>query len=76
MSDHKFKIGQLVNYVSSREGALGVYQIVQLLPPEGGTVQYRLKNPNERHERIAKEYELRSAAGPGAPRPLRVRDVI
>ena len=60
MSGHKYKIGQLVNYLG-REGASGVYQITQLLPPEGEAFQYRIKNVNEPHERIAKEYELRSA---------------
>jgi hypothetical protein len=58
--DHKFKIGQLVNYLS-RERASGVYRITQLLPPEDGAFQYRIKNVNEPHERVAKESELRSA---------------
>ena len=66
MSGHKFKIGQLVNCLN-REGALGVYRIIQLLPSEG-EAQYRIKNANERHERVAQEYELRSAAGSGTPR--------
>jgi hypothetical protein len=61
VSRHKFKTGQLVNYLS-REGASGVYQITQLLPPEGEAFQYRIKNVNEPHERVAKEHELRSAA--------------
>jgi hypothetical protein len=60
VSGHKFKIGQLVNYLS-RESASGVYQITQLLPPEGEASQYRIKNVNEPHERVAKENELRSA---------------
>jgi hypothetical protein len=66
MSSHKFKIGQLVNYLS-RERSSGVYQVTQLLPPEGNTFQYRIKNEREPHERVAQEYELRSA-GSGAPR--------
>jgi hypothetical protein len=57
---HKFKIGQLVNYFG-RERASGVYQITQLLPPEGEAFQYRIKNVNEPHERVAKEDELRGA---------------
>ena len=57
---HKFKIGQLVNYFG-RERASSVYQITQLLPPEGEAFQYRIKNVNEPHERIAKEYQLRGA---------------
>jgi len=61
MSGHKFKIGELVNYLG-RERASGVYQITQLLPPEGEVLQYRIKNPNEPHERVVKEHELRSAA--------------
>jgi hypothetical protein len=58
VSGHKYQIGQLVNYLS-RERASGFYQITQLLPPEGEAFQYRIKNVNEPHERIAKEYELR-----------------
>jgi hypothetical protein len=47
------KIGQLVDYLG-RERASGVYQITQLLPPEGEAFQYRIKNVNEPHERVAK----------------------
>jgi hypothetical protein len=61
VSGHKFRIGELVNYLS-RERASGVYQITQLLPPEGEAFQYRIKNINEPHERVVKEHELRSAA--------------
>ena len=32
-----------------------------LLPPESEAFQYRIKNVNEPHERVAKESELRSA---------------
>jgi len=46
MSGHTFKIGQLVNY-HSRERAPGIYQVTQLLPPEGGAFQYRIKSRNE-----------------------------
>ena len=61
VSGHKFKIGQLVNYLG-RERALGVYQVTQLLPPDGEAFQYCIKNANEPHERVVKEHELRSAA--------------
>jgi hypothetical protein len=57
VSGHKFKIGQLVNYLG-RDRAYGVYQVTQLLPPKGNVFQYR-KNINEPHERVAKESELR-----------------
>ncbi len=45
-----------------REGASGVYQVTQRLPPEGDVFQYRIKNINEPHERVVKEYELERAA--------------
>jgi len=61
MTGHKFKVGRLVYYLN-REGASGVYQVTQLLPPEGETFQYRIKNANEPHERMVKEHELFSAA--------------
>ena len=41
MSGHKFKIGQLVNYLGP-DRAFGVYQVTQLLPPEGNVFQYRV----------------------------------
>jgi hypothetical protein len=58
VSGHKYKIGQLVNYLG-RQRASEVYQVTQLMPPEGGAFQYRIKNGNEPHECIAKEHELR-----------------
>jgi hypothetical protein len=60
VSGHKYKIGQLVNYFGRERGS-GVYQVTQLLPPEGEVFQYRIKNVNEPHERVAKENELRRA---------------
>jgi hypothetical protein len=62
VSGHKFKIGQLVNFLS-RERASGVYQVTQLLPPEGGAFQYRVRNANEPHERVVKEHELDDSRG-------------
>ena len=61
MSGHKYKIGQLVSYLS-RDATSGVYQVTQLLPPEGEAFQYRIKNANEPHERVAKEHELGGAS--------------
>jgi hypothetical protein len=45
VSGHKYKIGQLANYLN-RERASGIYQITQLLPPEREAFQYRIKNVN------------------------------
>ena len=52
MSDHKYKIGQLVNYLG-RERASGVYQVTQLMPPEGEAFQYPLRMPTSPMSAIA-----------------------
>lgn len=61
MSGHKFKVGQVVTYLG-REKAFGTYKITQLMPPEGGDFQYRIRNTNEPHERVVKESDLDRAA--------------
>jgi hypothetical protein len=58
---HKFHVGQTVFYTSSpisRPGASGSYQVVRLLPSDGDDYQYRIKNPGEAFERVAKESQL------------------
>jgi hypothetical protein len=63
MSEHKFKIGQPV-YLTTHaplDVPIGPYQVTQRLPERDGELQYRIKNPAEGHERVAKESELRPA---------------
>jgi hypothetical protein len=58
---HKFRVGQAVFYTSSpisRPGATGSYKVVRLLPSDGDDYQYRIKNPGEAFERVAKESQL------------------
>ena len=58
MSDHKFKIGQVVIYRPRSGPGAGVYQIAQLVPPVGDEPQYRIKSEVEPHLRSAGESEL------------------
>jgi hypothetical protein len=61
LGTHKFSVGQTVFYTSSpisRPGASGSYQVVRLLPSDGEDYQYRIKNPGEAFERVAKESQL------------------
>jgi hypothetical protein len=61
MSDHKFKVGQSVNYLAGtygREPRSGVFKVMQCLPPQGGDYQYRIRGANEPHDRVARESEL------------------
>jgi hypothetical protein len=55
------QVGQTVLYTSSpisRPGASGTYKVVKLLPSDGDDYQYRIKNPGEAFERVAKESQL------------------
>lgn len=64
MSEHKFRVGQVVSYITGpfrRASATSIYKITALLPPYGEDQQYRIKSPNESHERVAKESELARA---------------
>jgi hypothetical protein len=61
LRSHKYRIGQTVFYTSSpisRPGASGSYEVVRLLPSDGDDYQYRIKNPGEAFERVAKESQL------------------
>ena len=61
MSEHKFRVGQSVNYLSGPHGRgprRDVFKIIQCLPPQSGDYQYRIRAANETHDRVAKESEL------------------
>ena len=61
MAHHKFRVGQLVDFAPSRPGVATPgrpYEIIRLLPADGGELQYRVKSKSEPFERVAKESEL------------------
>ena len=61
MAVHKFKVGQVVHFDPGRSSMVATareYKIVQLLPPEGGQNQYRIKGNSETFERMASENYL------------------
>jgi hypothetical protein len=61
VSRHKFKVGQLVDYIGRRLGLPASpreYKIMRLLPAEGNDLLYRINSPTETFERVAKESEL------------------
>jgi hypothetical protein len=62
MAQHKFKVGQFVDYKPGRLGgsllASSRYKILRLLPAEGSDLLYRIKSGDEAFERVAKEHEL------------------
>lgn len=61
LADHKFKVGQTVDFSPGRSGMPAVsrlYKIVKLLPPEDGQFLYRIKGSSEPFERVARERDL------------------
>jgi len=67
MANHKFKGGQLVNFLPARSGMPTEgrqYEVLRLLPPEAGEPQYRVKCKGDAFERIAKEGELSRRSAP------------
>ncbi len=61
LADHKFKIGQTVDYSPGRLGMPAMsrlYKVVKLLPTEDGQLLYRIKGSSEPFERIAREKDL------------------
>jgi hypothetical protein len=61
LQEHKFQIGATVYFTSRPIGhmvANSTYQVVRLLPSDGSDYQYRIKNPNEAFERVARESQL------------------
>ncbi len=61
MAEHKFNVGQTVDYSPGRRGMPAMsrlYKIVRLLPPEDGQLLYRIKGSSEPFERVAREQDL------------------
>jgi hypothetical protein len=60
---HKFILGQTVEYYSPRGpyAPPGIYVVTAKLPERDGEFEYHIKHTGERHERIARERELREA---------------
>jgi len=60
-ASHLFAIGQMVRLKDGfTRPALPteIYQITATLPPRGNSPQYRIRNDNERHERVTTEDSL------------------
>lgn len=61
MAQHKYRVGQLVDFSPARPGvpaSVRSYKVLRLMPTESGEFLYRIKTVTEAFERIAKESEL------------------
>jgi hypothetical protein len=57
---HKFKIGEHVGYSPPRGlyAPQGAFFVAALLPERNGDFEYRIRHPEERHDRVVRESEL------------------
>jgi hypothetical protein len=65
MSDHKFTVGQNVEFSPDwpiDDTTKGQYTIVALYPETGNIPQYRIKSKRDGHERMVQEDRLDRAA--------------
>jgi hypothetical protein len=63
MSEHKYSVGQAVEFSPDRsidQTTRGRYKIVRLFLGEGNSPRYRIKNVVDGHERMVGESELNS----------------
>ena len=59
MSEHRYYVGQNVRLLTRYpRPTLGLYEIVKLLPFDGGSFEYRIKSADEQFFRVAKEHDL------------------
>ena len=67
MSEHKFVVGQRVQFLPDwfiDPTTEGQYTVVRLFPKEGHLPQYRIKSEQDGHERMVLEDRLDGLLGP------------
>lgn len=60
-SKHLFAVGQAVRFKGGfgvKAGPKEVYHVTRTLPPQGNSLQYRIRNDEERHERVTSQEDL------------------
>lgn len=66
MSEHKFSVGQTVEFSPgwpSDRSIRGQYTVVRLYPKTGDVSQYRIKSKRDGHERMVVENQLERHVG-------------
>ena len=59
MNEHRYCLGQSVRLLTRvPRPAPGLYEIVKLMPFDGGSFEYRILSAEEQFARVAKEHEL------------------
>jgi hypothetical protein len=73
---HRFEIGQVVQIKSGlarSQTPATTYHVTATLPPRGNSLQYRIRNDEERHERVVTQDDIEAAADQQTPSTLSER---
>jgi hypothetical protein len=67
MQNHKYRVGQRVNFTGPvrNNSPSGEYEILRVLPSNGGELLYRIKSRHETYERVVAEDQLSSRGAAG-----------
>lgn len=58
---HRFAVGQAVRFKGGyglKADSTEIYHVTRTLPPQGNSPQYRIRNDEERHERVTSQEDL------------------
>ncbi|MDN2580218.1 hypothetical protein [Aquibium sp. ELW1220] len=58
---HLFAVGQAVRFKGGfglKAGPTEIFRVTRTLPPRGNSPQYRIRNEEERHERVTSQDDL------------------
>jgi hypothetical protein len=58
---HLFVVGQAVRFKGGfglKSGPTEIFHVTRTLPPRGNSPQYRIRNEEERHERVTSQEDL------------------
>jgi hypothetical protein len=61
VATHLFVVGQAVRFKGGfglKASATDIYRVTRTLPPRGNSPQYRIRNEEERHERVTSQEDL------------------
>ncbi|VVT07876.1 hypothetical protein [Rhizobium sp. EC-SD404] len=73
---HRYEVGQVVQIKSGlarTQTPATTYHVTATLPPRGNALQYRIRNDEERHERVVTQDDIEPAGDQQTPSTLMER---
>lgn len=60
LNDHRYRVGQTVDFTRNIIAGRRRYQVCQHLPAEGNVPQYRIRSLDDGHERVVREHQIQA----------------